>query len=259
MKLLLHLYLGGLNLQLQLHQLKHHRLNIQPHVHAARLGSTSTSALIGTCHDRISNARVPAQVHRQAQLTKVKLSSRDFVLRKKKQLEEMELGLVQASPLSVSSTLGAEDEGEGDAEVGTGADGGRGPESQEEKAKEGRTAGNWDTTINGEDSDASTSVDVNSNVTNLLHVDAYVQREIIQRGCYCYYQRLPSSSSVAHAGPKDCDFGIVEFASATFNVNATYSTSILCSSRRLPRRSPWSIMLFAGIAKNLLKIEEAFR
>ena len=37
--------------------------------------------------------------------------------------------------------------------------------------------------VNGEDSDvssSSTSVDVNSNVTNFLHVDAYVQREIIQ-------------------------------------------------------------------------------
>jgi hypothetical protein len=43
-------------------------------------------------------------------------------------------------------------------------------------------------------------------VTNFLHVDAHVQREIIQRGCCCYYQRLPLSSSDAHAGPKDCDF-----------------------------------------------------
>ncbi|KDR71405.1 hypothetical protein GALMADRAFT_785936 [Galerina marginata CBS 339.88] len=89
-----------------------------------------------------------AQAQAQAAApTKVKLLLRDFVLRKKKQREEMEvLNGVQALPKSVSSALETEGEGDGDVEVGggstgawagvdgvLGADGRHGSEEEKEK------------------------------------------------------------------------------------------------------------------------------
>ena len=142
---------------------------------------------------------VLAQTDIQAAPTKVKLSLGDFILSKKKLCKEMEPSKsVQASPLSVSSTLGAEGEGVSDAEVGVGADGGYGHGSEEEKGQHstrrmvvgrGSDISSSNSRVedkrrrNGTASTSTTSVNIYGDITDSgspIYIKACVQRQNFQ-------------------------------------------------------------------------------